>query len=121
MAIRNVPFPKYIDKTKMFGPMEIDEASMILVGLFGSLVVGFMIGANVAASLVGGVVFGAIGAGILRSIKRRYAEGFLWHMAYRKGLYHPVKDAKTAKLKYPEISAKKLKVIPSGYIKTLID
>ena len=119
--MKRIPFPRYIDRTKMVGMFEIDEFFFIFFTLIAAIIIGFVIGMNVAAAMASGLFGGFFIAGGMRTIKRKYAEGFLFHMAYRKGLYHPVKDDKAMIVKHPEVVKKKLKLVPSGYVHVLVD
>ena len=119
--MKQVPFPKYIDRQKMFGPLEIDEAASVLVGIFLMLVIGFVLALNVALSLVLGVVLGIFVAMALHGLKQNYPEGFIAHMAYRRGLYHPVTDNKTLIASHPEVTKKGLLVLPTGFLKVLTE
>lgn len=119
--MRQVPFPKYIDRQKMFGPLEMDEAISVLVGIFGAIAVGFLFALNVAVALVLGVFLGLGVASVIRNVKRNFAEGFLFHLAYRKGLYHPALDDKTMITKHPEVVLRGLKIIPTGFYKYLVN
>lgn len=119
--MKQVPFPKYIDKQKMFGPLEIDEAASTLVGIFLMLIVGFAFSLNVALSLVLGVILGIFVAMALHGLKQNYPEGFIAHMAYRRGYYHPVTDNKALIALHPEVVKKGLLVLPTGFYKTLTE
>lgn len=117
--MNQVPFPKYIDRQKLFGPLEMDEAASVLVGIFLMLVMGFVFSLNVALSLILGVVLGIVVAMMLHGLKQNYPEGFILHSAYRKGLYHPVMDNKTLVASHPEVTKKGLKVLPTGFLRVL--
>lgn len=115
------PFPKYIDRPRMFGPFEIDEAAFIVVGVGVSLVLGFAFAINVAIALIGGL-FGGMGIAMgIKSIKKNFAVGYLYHLAYKKGLRHPVYNNPKAQIKYPELFKKDVKLMPHGFIKTLVE
>jgi len=117
--MKQVPFPKYIDRQKMFGPMELDEAFSVLLGVVIMLLVGFAFNLNVALALIIGLFLGFAIAGVLHGIKSNYPEGFIFHTLYRSGIYHPVRDNKTLVTKYPEVVHKGLKVLPMGFLSTL--
>jgi len=121
MNKNRAPFPEYIDKTRMFGPFELDEAAFIVGGIGLSLVLGFALAINVAIAMVSGMVGGVVIALIIKSIKKNFAEGYLFHMAYVKGLKHPMDDNPKAKIKYPNYYKKKIKIMPSGYVTTLVE
>lgn len=115
------PFPKYIDKTRMVGPFEIDEAAFIVVGVGVMLILGFALEINVAVAMIIGMALGLIIALIIKGIKRNYAEGYLFHLAYIKGLKHPMKDNPTVRVKYIRYFRNNVKLMPAGYIKTLVE
>lgn len=119
--MKKVPFPKYIDRQKLFGPLELDEAASILVGVFLMLVAGFVFGMNVALSLVLGLVVGGFISAIIHGLKKNYPDGYIPHSAYRKGLYHPVMDNKALVASHPEVVKKNLKVLPTGFLKVLTE
>lgn len=120
MSNIRVPFPKYIDRIRMIGMFELDEFFMVIAGVAVMLIVGFGLALNVALSMGIGLILGGVVAATLRTIKRSYAEGFLFHLAYRKGLFHPVTDDKTMLAKHPEVAKKGLRLMPKGYIGVLV-
>ncbi len=121
MAKFRAPFPKYIDKTRMVGPFEIDEAAFIIVSVGASLVIGFALGINVALALGGGIIGGLMMAVGIKAIKRNFAEGYIYHLMYKKGLRHPMYDNPSVRLKHPSYIKNQIKIIPNGFIKTLVE
>lgn len=118
--MRRVPFPRYIDRIRMVGIFEMDEFFVLLGVLVIMLIIGFSIALNVALTMLIGLIVGGSVAAIMRAVKRNYAEGFIFHMLYRRGVYHPVMDDKTMLAKHPEITRNKLKLLPAGFIGVLV-
>lgn len=118
--MRRVPFPRYIDRTRMVGIFEMDEFFALLAVIIIMLIVGFAVALNVALAMLIGLVIGGLLAAFMRSIKRNYAEGFIFHMMYRRGIYHPVLDDKMVSAKHPEVARNKLKLLPSGFVGVLV-
>lgn len=121
MAVPRASFPKYIDKTRMIGPFEIDEAAFIVVSVGLSLVLGFAVAINVAIALGGGLLFGVFIAMTMKAIKKNFAEGYLYHLAYKMGLRHPLNDDPTVHIKHPNYIKNKIKTMPNGFIKVLVE
>ncbi len=118
--MRKVPFPRYIDRVRMVGILEMDEFFMVFIVLIIMLIVGFAIALNVALTMLIGLIIGGIVAATMRSIKRNYADGYIYHMLYRRGIYHPVKDDKALLAKHPVIAKKNIKLLPSGFVGVLV-
>ena len=115
------PFPKHIDKPRVVGPFEIDEAAFIIVGVGLMLLVGFATGLNVSVALISGVIGGLFGAVTIKGIKKNFADGYLYHLAYTKGLRHPVFDDPNVRLFYSYLFKKDIKIMPQGFITTLVE
>ena len=118
---RKVPFPKWIDRPPMFGPFELDEAAFIVGSIGFWLLLGFALGMNVAVSIVVGLAFGLILATIVKGLKVKFAEGFVFHKIYKIGLRHPVRDNAKGRIAHPELFRNGVKLIPDGYIATLVE
>lgn len=121
MAKFRPPFPKYIDKTRMIGPFEIDEAAFIVASVGFMLVLGFALAINVAIALIIGLFIGLAIAAAMKAVKKNFAEGYLYHLMYNKGVRHPLNDNPRALVTHPNYIKKKIKIMPAGYIKTLVE
>jgi len=115
------PFPKFIDKIKMIGPFEIDEFAFIVAGVAVMLIAGFMFTINVALAIVLGLFLGLFIALIIKGVKVKFSEGYIYHLLYIKGIRHPMHDNPTARVKHIEYYRKNLKAIPLGFVKTLVE
>lgn len=121
MAKFRAPFPKYIDKTRMVGPFEIDEATFIVVSVGFSLIIGFALAINVAIALGAGILIGLGIAVAIKALKKNFAEGYIYHLMYKKGLRHPLHSDPTVRVQHPNYIKKKIKIMPNGFIKTLVE
>lgn len=121
MAQQRAPFPRYIDKTRMVGPFELDEAAFIVGGVGVMLVVGFAMAINVAIALLLGLGIGLVGAVAIKAVKKNFAEGYLKHLAYRKGMRHPMYGNPKARVNHPRYFKNNVKLMPQGFIKTLVE
>lgn len=113
-------FPKHLDKNRLFGPLEIDEAAFVILGVGFALPVGFMLGMNVAIVLIGGLFAGVFMALTVKRIKSKYAEGYIYHKLYISGLKHPHDDSPQNRVAYPHLYKKGLRLLPQGYFGTLV-
>jgi len=120
MAFR-APFPRFIDKTRMVGPFEVDEAAFIVGSVGFMLVAGFALNINVAVAMLIGLVLGIVIALSIKALKKNFADGYLYHLAYKKGLHHPLADNPTVRVKHPNYIKNNIKIMPSGYMKTLVE
>lgn len=113
-------FPKHLDKTRMFGPLELDEAAFIIVGVGVFLPLGFALGWNVAISLLGGLTSGIAIALAVKGIKSKYAEGYIFHRLYSSGLRHPHEDSPAFRVSHPHLYKDDIHLMPQGYFSTLV-
>lgn len=115
-----VPFPRYVDRPKMIGIFEIDEATIGLVPMVFTILFGFINEYESSIMLILGFVLWIITGMIVHKFKKNNPNGFMHHYAYRIGYYHPILSNSKIKLKRKDIK-KGAKIIPTGIVRTFIN
>jgi len=115
-----VPFPRYVDRPKMIGIFEIDEAMIGLIPMVIIVLIGFLKGYESSIVLIIGFLLW-IGTGFLvHKFKKNNPNGFMYHYIYRIGLYHPIMSNAKIKLKRKDIRDG-AKIIPTGIVKIFVN
>jgi|SaaInlStandDraft_3_1057020.scaffolds.fasta_scaffold180776_1 hypothetical protein len=119
--LADVPFPRYIDKPRMVGILEMDEAFLAVGFIVASVIIGFLFRLDSTMMMMGGLFTGLLSAWLFHKFKIASPDGYTWHFVYRKGLYHPVID-NLARLKFrKDIKKHNLKIIPTGIVTVFIE
>lgn len=115
-----VPFPRYVDRPKMIGIFEIDEATIGLVPMVITVLFGFVNEYESSIMLILGFVLWIITGLLVHKFKKNNPNGFMFHYAYRVGYYHPILSNQKLKLNRKDIRDG-AKIIPTGIVRTFIN
>lgn len=114
-----VPFPRFIDRPRMVGIFEIDEAALTLFTMVSSVLYGFFTQQSTVIVMPTGLIVGVFLAMALHKFKANNPNGYTMHLLYKKGIYHPVIDNK--KILRKDIKKHNLKIIPTGIVKVFFN
>jgi len=110
-------FPRYIDKPRLVGIVEIDEFFLFFGIAFASMVTALALPEGHTGSFILGSMFLGISAAYgLRKLKNNRADGYAIHLFYKKGIIHP-SDNKTDELSHSYL--KRMRTVPYGFTKEL--
>jgi type IV conjugative transfer system protein TraL len=109
-------FPRYLDRPKMIGVFEIDEAFVgmgifMVIFFFGFF---FMLDAGLTMG-IGFIAMFSTAYGV-KKFKKSFPDNFIYHLVYKLGYFHPVTDNQKLKLTREDIKNGS-KILPTGYIK----
>lgn len=114
-----VPFPRFIDRPKMIGIFEMDEAMIGIIPMILTILVGFIQGYESSIMLALGFVLWIISGILIHKFKENNPNGYIYHYFYRSGLYHPVYS--NIKLQQFRKDIKEgAKIVPTGIVRTFI-
>lgn len=114
-----VPFPRFIDRPKMIGIFEIDEASIGFIPMIIIVMIGFINSYESSIMLILGFVAWIITGILIHKFKENNPNGYIYHYFYRAGLYHPVMS--NIKIQQTRKDIKNgAKIIPTGIVRTFI-
>jgi len=110
-----IMFPRFLDKTRLIGILEIDEfflAFSLMVAILGLSLTMPQLGSLTV--MITAIVIGISSAVGYKKFKKNRPTGYTWHKSYRLGMYHPL-DFKINKI--VNTSDENLLVVPFGFIK----
>jgi len=115
-----VKFPRYVDKPKMIGIFEMDEAVIGMIPMFITILYGLFNNSDSSLTLMLGFVLWFITGILVHKFKKNNPNGFMYHYAYRIGFYHPIKSNPKLKVTRKDIRDGR-KIIPTGIVKVFIN
>lgn len=115
-----VPFPRYIDRPKMIGIFEIDEAAVGLIPMVLTALYGFIKGYESSIMLALGFVLWIATGIIVHKFKANNPNGFVFHWFYRMGIYHPIMSNAKIRLRRKDVRGG-AKIIPTGIVRTFLN
>ncbi len=117
---REVPFPKFVDRPKMIGIFEMDEAMVGLIPMVSVVLIGFVKNYESSIVLILGLVLWVLTGFLVHKFKKNNPNGFMYHYIYRVGLYHPILSNPKLAILRKDIR-KGAKIIPTGIVKIFIN
>lgn len=117
---KKILFPRFIDRPKMIGIFEMDEAMIGLIPMVLTVLIGFIKGYESSVILILGFLLWIITGVLVHKFKKNNPNGFMYHYVYRIGLYHPIMSNAKLLLKRKDIR-NGAKIIPTGIVKIFIN
>jgi len=112
-------FPRYIDKQRLVGVIEMDEFFAFFGITMGSMVLAYFTDPSSSGLLIlGAVSLGLAAVYGLRKLKKNRPDGYTVHLLYKKGIIHP-QDNKKDFIKSPYL--KEIKTVPYGFTKEFLN
>ena len=112
-------FPRFIDRQRMVGVVEMDEFFTFFGVTFAGMIIALGLPEGHSGSFIlGSMTLGMLSAWVLKKMKSTRAEGYTLHLFYRKGIIHP-SDNKKDLITHEYL--KDMRSVPYGFTEELIN
>lgn len=115
-----IAFPRYIDKPKMIGIFEMDEAMLGLVPLVVIMLIGFIKSYDSTIIMIIGFLLWFITGLVIHKFKENNPNGYMYHFFYRQGIYHPVMSNVKLQVMRKDIKDGS-KIVPTGIVRVFVN